>query len=297
MTEFVQPLQRGDLIYITSPAKAIDQEAVLFAKAFFENAGFSVEISAHCLGQHHYFSGTDEERAADFQYGLDSPEIKAIVCARGGYGCVRIVDRLQWASMLRHPKWIVGFSDVTVFHHRMHQFNLPSIHGTMPLNFQENTSLALDTLLAALTGNPYTIRCATQAHNKIGSATGKLIGGNLSIIYSLLGTNDGLDFSDSILFIEDLSEQLYSIDRMFFSLEKAGAFDKIKGLIVGGMTHLKDTEVPFGKKIEELVLSHFQFRKIPIAFGFSAGHIENNQALILGKTYTLLVEEKETRLH
>lgn len=294
MNTSIPAIQQGDLIYITAPAKAIEKEAVLFAKAFFEEAGFRVEISKHCLGQHYYFSGTDEERSLDFQYGLDNPEIKAIICARGGYGCVRIVDHLQWAGMLRQPKWIVGFSDVTVFHHRMQRFNLPSIHGTMPLNFQENTDLALKTLLNALEEKPYTISCNATRHNKIGKATGKLIGGNLSIIYSLLGTDDQLDFSDAILFIEDLAEQLYSIDRMFFALEKAGALDKIKGLIVGGMTQLKDTEIPFGKTVEELILSHFQLRKIPIAFDFPAGHIQHNQALVFGKTCDLFIDLEQT---
>ena len=150
MKTAIPAIQKGDLIYITSPAKSIDNQSVIFAKEFFEKNGFRVLISKHCLGEHHYFSGTDSERTLDFQEGIDNPEVKAIVCARGGYGCVRIVDTIQWASMIREPKWIVGFSDVTVFHQRMQLFGLKSIHGTMPLNFSKNSEAALSTLLAAL---------------------------------------------------------------------------------------------------------------------------------------------------
>lgn len=289
-------LQPGDVVYITAPAKAIEQEHVLFAKDLLEKNGFNVKVSKHCLGQHNYFSGTDSERQADFQEGMDDPEVKAILCARGGYGCVRIVDQLNWAGMLRQPKWIIGFSDITVFHHRMQQFNLPSIHGSMVLNFKDNSPEALSTLFSALKGTLKEITTPASTHNKFGTCRGKLIGGNLSIVYSLLGTNDALDFTDSILFIEDLAEHLYHIDRMIFALEKAGALNKIKGLIVGGMTDLEDTTIPFGSSVEELLLRPFEFRKIPIAFDFPAGHISDNRALVLGANYELSVSENETVL-
>lgn len=289
-------LQPGDLIYITAPAKAIEQEHVFFAKDLLEKKGFKVKISAHCLGQFNYFSGTDEERTSDFQAGMDDPEVKAILCARGGYGCVRIVDKLNWAGMLRQPKWIIGFSDITVFHHRMQKFNLPSIHGSVVLNFKDNSQEALTTMVDALTGTLTEITATPHTNNQFGNAKGKLIGGNLSIVYSLLGTNDALDFTDSILFIEDLAEHLYHIDRMIFALEKAGALSKIKGLIVGGMTDLEDTTIPFGSSIEEIILRPFEYRKIPIAFDFPAGHINDNRALVLGANYQLDVSENGTVL-
>jgi muramoyltetrapeptide carboxypeptidase len=289
-------LQPGDLIYITAPAKAIEHEHVFFAKDLLEKKGFKVKISVHCLGQFNYFSGTDEERTADFQAGMDDPEVKAILCARGGYGCVRIVDQLNWAGMLRQPKWIIGFSDITVFHHRMQKFNLPSIHGSVVLNFKDNSQEALTTMVDALTGTLTEITATPHTNNQFGNATGKLIGGNLSIVYSLLGTNDALDFTDSILFIEDLAEHLYHIDRMIFALEKAGALSKIKGLIVGGMTDLEDTTIPFGSSIEEIILRPFEYRKIPIAFDFPAGHINDNRALVLGANYQLDVSENGTVL-
>jgi muramoyltetrapeptide carboxypeptidase len=290
-----QPLASGDLIYITAPAKAIEKEHVDFAVAFFENAGFRVLVSKNCLGQHHYFSGTDEERLEDLQYGIDHPEVKAIVCARGGYGCVRIVDRIQWASMLREPKWMVGFSDVTVFHQHLQRFNLPSIHGSMVLNFKDNSQVALNTLLMALKGESFSV-AATSNFNKSGSAEGTIVGGNLSIVYSLIGTNNQPDYSDKILFVEDLAEHLYHIDRMFYALNKSGILDKISGLVVGGMTELEDTATPFGMSVEEIILAHFQYRNIPIAFGFPAGHLNDNRALILGKKVRFNVEGTTSEL-
>ena len=289
-------LRSGDLVYITAPAKAIEEEHVLFAKELFEDAGFKVMIGQHCLGRHHYFSGTDEERQADLQFAIDHPEVKAIVCARGGYGCVRIVDRIQWAGMLREPKWMIGFSDVTVFHQRLQRFGISNIHGTMVLNYKTNSSDAINTMMAALKGEDTAISCEPNSYNKKGMASGKLVGGNLSIIYSLLGTDDQIDFTDCILFVEDLAEHLYHIDRMFFALNKAGVLDKIKGLIIGGMTDLEDTDIPFGKTVEEIILDHFTYRNIPIAFGFPAGHISDNRALILGDQCKLEVSAEKTLL-
>ena len=297
MKNTIPSLKKGDLIYITAPAKAIEKEYVLFAKAFFEKQGFRVLISEHCLGTFNYFSGTDAERLADLQYGIDNPEVKAIFCARGGYGCIRIVDQIQWASMLREPKWLIGYSDITIFHQRLQRFELPSIHGTMPFNFEKNSTEALETLLKAMSGDKYSISCAGDKFNKLGAVQGKLVGGNLSILYSLLGTDDQIDYSNTILFIEDLAEHLYHIDRMLFAFEKAGVFNKIKGLIIGGMTDLQDTDTPFGQSLEEIILHHFTYRKIPIAFNFPAGHIDDNRALRLGSDCLLKVNELETELN
>lgn len=292
----IPSLKPGDLIYITAPAKSIEKELIDHAQSLFEKKGYRVLLSEHCTGAYHYFSGTDEERLKDLQYGIDHPEVKAIVCARGGYGCVRIVDLIGWAGMIRNPKWLIGFSDVTVFHHRMQRFGLESIHGTMPLNFQKNSPETFETLFSALEGRDYSIHSAAHLANKAGSAQGKLVGGNLSILYSLLGTDDRIDYSDSILFIEDLAEQLYHIDRIFQSLRKAGILDQIRGLIVGGMTDMKDTAVPFGKTLEEIILDQFQFRNIPICFGFPAGHIDDNRALIFGRNVIFTVDQKGAEL-
>ncbi len=287
----MKPLQPGDLIAIVAPAKAIEETHIIFAKSLFETRGYRVQIGEHCLGSYHYFSGTDLERASDLQNALDNPEVKAIICARGGYGCVRILDHLQWAGFIREPKWLVGFSDVTVLHQHIGKLDLPSIHASMPLNFKENTPEAIDSLFDALEGKQLHYKNPAHPQNKHGEVTGKLVGGNLSILYSLLGTDDCIDYSDCILFIEDLAEQLYHIDRMFYAFAKAGILDKIIGLIVGGMTDLKDTAVPFGQDIYALILTHFNYRSIPIVFDFPAGHINDNRALIIGAEVKLTVAE------
>jgi muramoyltetrapeptide carboxypeptidase len=292
----IPKLSKGDKIAIVAPAKTIEKERVLYAKAFLEDKGFEVVIGEHCYGVHHYFSGTQQERLHDLQAALDDPEVKTILCARGGYGCVQLVDKIQWASMLRSPKWLIGFSDVTIFHSRLNILGIKSIHGTTPLNFAENTEASLETLLSALQEDQYSISCNHVAANKLGTVNGKLVGGNLSILYSLLGTNDQIDYTDTILFIEDLAEFLYVMDRIFYSFEKAGVFDKIKGLIIGGMTNIKDTTIPFGSTLEEIILSHFEYRKIPVAFGFPAGHISDNRALRFGEMVNLSVTEKQTQL-
>ncbi|MEZ4890857.1 MAG: LD-carboxypeptidase [Crocinitomicaceae bacterium] len=286
-------LQKGDLIEIVAPAKAIESKYVEFAKNFLEQEGFLVKISGNCLGRHNYFSGTDAQRLHDFQAALDNPEVKAILCARGGYGAVRIVDAIKWANQLIHPKWIVGFSDITVFHQQMQFLEQKSIHGTMPLNFEENTPESLQTLINALTGKPYKIEIDSCQKNQKGSANGELIGGNLSIIYSLIGTNCQPSYKNKILFIEEVGEQLYALDRMLFSLKKAGILDEISGLIIGGMTNMKDsTEVSIGMTIEDIVLQHFTYKKIPICFNFPSGHLDDNRALILGENVYLKIDSK-----
>lgn len=289
-------LSKGDLIYITAPAKATDAQSVHYTKSFLEKKGFKVLLSKHCLGSHRYFSGTDQERASDMQFGIDHPEVKAILCARGGYGCVRIVDQINWANMLREPRWLIGFSDITVFHHRLMKLGVQSIHGSMPLNFEKNSAEALDTLLNILMGGFPAIEGPNLAENLHGVATGTLIGGNLSIVFSLLGTDDSYSFDQSILFLEDLAEQLYHLDRMFFALKKTGALSKIKGLIIGGMTDLEDTDNPTGFTIEEIVVNHFTYSKIPICYQFPVGHFEDNRAVIVGAEVKLTVDASGSRL-
>ena len=296
MNTHIPALQKGDLIAIVAPAKAIEQEFVEFARTFLEEKGYRVCIGKYTLGRHNYFSGTDEERRSDFQEALDNPDVKAILCARGGYGAVRIVDTIQWAAQLRKPKWIIGFSDITIFHQRMQRFGIQSIHATMPLNFKENSSESLETLLQSIEGKPYSIEAPFSTFNQFGQAEGELVGGNLSILYSLLGTDDQINYTTKILFIEEVGEQFYAIDRMLYAFKKAGIFDQIKGLVVGGMTSIKDTDAPTGFTVEQCVLDHFKFSKIPVCFDFPAGHIDNNQALILGKEVDFTVSESGSKL-
>lgn len=292
----IDNLNKGDLIEILAPAKAIEKEHVDFAKNTLENLGFKVRISQHCLGQYNYFSGTISQRLSDFQKAIDDDEVKAILCARGGYGCVQLVDKIQWANMLRYPKWIIGFSDVTVFHQKLSAMGLKSVHATMPLNFAQNSKESISTLINAIKGDKYSITSEQNSFNRIGEAQGTLRGGNLSILFSLLGTDDHIEFEESILFVEDLAEQIYHLDRMFYAFAKAGILNRIKGLVIGGMTDMKDTAVPFGMSYEEVILSHFEYRKIPICFNFPAGHINDNRALIIGSEVVLNVDQKGAKL-
>ncbi|GAB5417180.1 MAG: LD-carboxypeptidase [Crocinitomicaceae bacterium] len=290
MMHVPKPLSKGDHIRILAPAKRIDATDVQLAKKVLEEAQYRVSISEHCLGQQGYFSGTLDQRLSDLQQALNDPSIGAVLCARGGYGCVQLVDRLDWTTFQKHPKWIIGFSDVTVLHGRIQNLGIASIHGTMPLNFKDHTKESRETLINAISGATYSISAPKSTFNQAGKVKGKLIGGNLAILASLLGTNDQLDYSDAILFVEEVGEPLYSIDRMFYSLQKAGVLNKIKGLIVGGMTSMKDSEIPYGKPLEEIILTHTQPLGIPVAFGFPAGHIDDNRALVFGAEAILKVD-------
>jgi muramoyltetrapeptide carboxypeptidase len=297
MTLIAPPaLQIGDIVYLCAPAKAIEENYVLAAEKWLQSIGLRAIRSKHLTSRHHYFSGTELERLADLQEGLDHPEAKAIWCARGGYGCIQIADGLQWAQFIRAPKWVVGFSDICVLHHQIQAIGFQSIHATMALNIDKNSALAKQRLYELLFGQKKSFELATNNANKIGRASGILIGGNLSILFSMLATPERYNFSESILFIEDLAEHLYHIDRMLHALRKSGALDQMKGLVIGGMTDLEDTDVPFGKSIEALILDHFKYRKIPICFDFPAGHIDDNQALLFGTSVELTVNENKSTL-
>jgi muramoyltetrapeptide carboxypeptidase len=281
-------------IRIVSPAKQIEEKQVVFAKDFLEKHGFIVEISAHALGQYHYFSGTINERLSDFQEALDDPSVDFILCARGGYGCVQFIDLLDFTEFLKSPKLIIGYSDVTVFHSHLHRhFSVPSLHATAPLNFSENTKEALDSLLNVLNNQPNEYRFQPPDLNVNGEISAPVVGGNLSILYSLLGTNSDFNYKGKILFIEEVGEAVYAIDRMFYALKKANKLKGLMGVIVGGLTNMKDSEVPFGKSAEEVIWSHIQPLGIPCCFSFPAGHIDDNRALILGANAQLSVTAQE----
>ena len=294
----IQPpfLQPGDTIYITAPAKAIEESVVLEAKKTLETWGLNVRVAPHCLGRAAYFSGTDAERLADFQHGLDDPSIKAILCARGGYGCVRIVEELDWTAFQQNPKWIVGFSDVTVFHQKINQLGVESIHAIMPLGFTEGSMEAKETLHKALFGETIIMEASPVKENCMGTAKGSLIGGNMTIINSLIGTELSYTFKNKILFIEDIGEHIYKVDRMLHAFKLAGIFNQISGLILGGFTEMEDTDVPFGKTIEELILEQVVDLGIPVAFNVPIGHIPDNQAVVVGRTVTLTVTQTKSTL-
>ena len=296
MMKIPQYLKKGDTVAIVAPAKAIEKEVISYAKTYLEEAGFKVKIGKNCLGTHNYFSGTDAARIDDFQIAINDEEVKAIICARGGYGCVRIVDRINWVSFLDQPKWIVGFSDVTVFHQRLTNLGVASLHATMPLNYKDNSKEARNSMINALTGKKLSYSWKSSESCKTGMAEGEIVGGNLAVLCGLIGTTDMPDYCDKILFLEEVGEHLYALDRMFYQLEKSGILDQIRGLVLGGFTNLKDTEVSFGKTLEEIVLAHFQYRNIPIAFDFPSGHIDDNRALKFGKNTLFTVNEEDCSL-
>jgi muramoyltetrapeptide carboxypeptidase len=292
MLQNIPFLKKGDLIRIIAPAKAIEAEFVAFAQEFLEKNGFRVLVGKHTLGRWNYLSGTDAQRMSDMQEALDDPECKAILCARGGYGSVRILEKLNWAGFLREPKWLVGFSDITFFHNHIQACDLPSIHATMPLNFKENTAESLNSLVDALSGKPRIYEYpATNGYFKPGQAVGTVVGGNLAVLHALMGTPKQPEFRDAILFIEDIGEYLYAIDRMLYTLELAGVFDKISGLIVGGMTNISDSNPPLGFTLEEIIKEKMWYRSFPVCMNFPAGHIDDNRALVFGKKAMLEVGE------
>jgi len=289
-------LQSGDLVYLCAPAKAIEENYVIAAEQWLSQIGLRSIRSKNLTGRHHYFSGKELERLADLQEGIDHPEAKAIWCMRGGYGSIQLLDGLQWAQFIRDPKWLIGFSDICVVHHKIQSLGFQSIHGTMALNIEKNSEQAKQSLRDLLFGERIGFEIESHPLNQIGSCTGQLIGGNLSIVYSMLASPDAYDFREAILFIEDLAEHLYHIDRMLHALRRAGALEQISGLVIGGMTDLEDTDVPFGKSLEELIFAHFPYRKIPICFDFPAGHIADNQALVLGAMAHLEVNAAQVLL-
>lgn len=289
-------LQPNDKIAIISTARSIDVEKLNYAISVFNSWGLEVLESPNLRAVHHQFCGTDEQRTEDLQWALDNNEVKTIICFRGGYGTVRILDNIDYSNCIQNPKWIVGYSDVTALHNKINQLGIQSLHATMPVNFKENSEAALETLKNALFGNKYSINGDYNTNNKLGIAKGELVGGNLSILYSLSGTKFDIDTTDKILFIEDLDEYLYHIDRIMWNLKLSGKLENLTGLIVGGMTDMHDNDTPFGSNAIEIILEAVKDYNFPVCFDFPAGHIDDNRTLILGKEYTLDVNKNETRL-
>jgi muramoyltetrapeptide carboxypeptidase len=289
-------LKAKDLIYICSPAKAIDEQSIIFSKDHLESAGFTVELSEHVLGTDNYFSGTLEERLHDLQKGLDHTQAKAILCARGGYGCIQLIEKLDWTEFKKNPKWLIGFSDITVLHLVLSKMGIPSLHASMPLNFAKNTTLSLSTLKSAITGNSFEITAPVHSSNRLGNTKNRIVGGNLAIVHAMLSYSGSDFFKDKILFIEDVGEHLYQIDRMFYGLKYLGVLKNISGLIIGAFTSISDTDSPFGKTLEELILDHVKDSGVPVGFGFPCGHQDDNQAIIMGGLCEFSVTQNGSRL-
>lgn len=286
-------LTAGDTIGIVAPARKVSEKELSAAVKVFRSWGLQIALGKNLFGSSDQFSGTDTGRAADLQYMFDHPEIRAIICARGGYGTVRVVDMLDFSQFKKNPKWIAGFSDITVLHaHINERIGVETIHSMMPLNITGGKkmlprALALETSRKALFGERISYHVLAHPLNRNGSASGIIVGGNLSVLYSLSGSVSDINAKEKILFIEDLDEYLYHIDRMMVNLDRAGKLSEINALIVGGMTEMRDNKIPFGKTAEEIISDIVKKYSFPVCFGFPAGHIDDNRALILGRTVSL----------
>ena len=296
-------LKAGDTIVILAPAGILKNRLPPIQKAskLAESWGLKVVLGAHIFNQNHHFSGTDEQRTLDFQKALDNPNIKAIWAARGGYGSVRVLDKLSYAAFVKHPKWIIGYSDITAFHSHIHNLGVETIHGLMASSLEENPAnirKTISSLKSALFGGQlaYTIPSSKYNRNTILKTDkvieGQLIGGNLSILMSMLGSVSQLNTAHKILFIEEIGEYKYSIDRMLQSLKRAGYFKNVKAILVGDMSNIKKNTTSWGSSIEELILSAVP-EEIPVLFDFPSGHEADNRALIFGRDLQLTINDTE----
>ena len=289
-------LQKGDTVAIVSTARKVSKKELIPALAILKNWGLNVVLGNSIEAEEHQFAGNDKLRASDFQEMLDNPKIKAIWCARGGYGSVRMIDLLDFSNFKNNLKWIIGYSDVTVLHSHLHQLGFETLHAQMPVSIETKTAACVQSLKSSLFGNNTNITIPSEVPNVTGNAKGVLVGGNLSILYSLCGSSSSISTKGKILFIEDLDEYLYHIDRMLQNLKRNGMLDQLEGLIIGGMTKMHDNDIPFGQSTEEIILSICNDYNYPIVFNFPAGHIDDNRALILGRKAELIISKTETIL-
>jgi muramoyltetrapeptide carboxypeptidase len=293
------PIKPGDKIRIVSPAGKVAEKNVLPAVEWLTQQGFKVELGKYVFASHFQFAGTDNERLEDLQTALDDPETAAIICSRGGYGTVRILDKLDFSKFGKHPKWMVGFSDITILHAAINRLGVATIHGAMPRFFFDDNNLPnenLETVMQLLTAEKAEYKVKPQPENRTGSCSAELVGGNLSIVTSLLGTKYEIDTRGKILFLEDIDEFLYHTDRMMHQLKLSGKLDKLAGLIVGDFTDVKDNESPFGKTVHEIITEAVAEYNYPVCFGFPAGHDKRNLALAFGKTCKMNIAEKEVTI-
>lgn len=289
-------LKKGDTVGILATARKIDLATLEPGIKLLESWGLKVVIGKTIGKEQNQLAGADWQRATDFQEMLDNPNIKAIWAAKGGYGTVRIVDRINFTDFKKKPKWVIGFSDITVLHSHINNMDIGTLHAIMVVSAKTATPEAIESFRKALFGEKLEYHIPTHSFNKKGKAQGELVGGNLSVLYSIQGSKSAVDMKGKILFLEDLDEYLYHIDRMMMNLKRNGSLDGLKGIIIGGMTSMNDNDIPWGKDALEIIEDVLKDLKIPIAYNFPAGHIKDNRALIFGKNVTLEVNDKETVL-
>lgn len=288
-------LKKGDTIAILAPAGILKgrAETIQKAKELAQSWGLNVVLGENLFNQNNHFAGTDDERAEDFQKALDNPNIKAIWAARGGYGSVRLLDRLDFTKFMGNPKWIIGYSDITAFHNHIHNLGFETLHAMMATSLEEKPEEITKTISSykkALFGEQLSYSIPSSNYNRLGEVSGQLIGGNLAIVTSMLGSKSQLDTKDKILFLEEIGEYKYSIDRMLQSLKRANYFSTIKAVIIGDISLIKKNTTKWGSSVEQLILDALP-KDIPILFDFPAGHEPDNRAMIFGRKIKMTVNK------
>ena len=284
-------LKQGSKVAIVAPARCVTPDEMAYGIQWLKDQWFVPVFDERLFAVHHIFAGTDDFRAAVFQEYIDNEEIEAIWLARGGYGNIRIIDQLDFTQFLRHPKWIAGFSDSTVIHGKLSSLGIPSLHSPMPFYFANKTPEAKQSLFNALIGKPLQYEIPSNPLNRLGVMEGKIVGGNLSVLYGMMGSDTFPETDGKILFIEEVDEYIYHIDRMMRGLKRAGKLANLKGLIVGGLTQIHDNAHPFGQSAEEVIAEVVSEYDYPLCFNFPAGHFGDNRALFLGTETQLLVNQ------
>ena len=292
-------LKTGDTVAIVAPSGILKNrtDEVQQAQALLKRWGLHSVVGKHVFSEADHFAGTDDERCEDLQEALDNPKISAIWCARGGYGTVRILDKLDYSKFKQNPKWLIGYSDITALHNQIHNEGVESLHAIMCVSLPKDESeieASISTLKNTLFGNPLSYTLKGSSYNKTGTTSGQLVGGNLTMLHTMLGSKTSIDTFGKILFIEEIGEYKYHIDRMLQSLKRAGYFDNCKGVIVGDMTKLRTNTTLWGTSVEQLILDALADYDFPIAFNMPAGHEKDNRALILGRTVQLTVDYKQS---
>jgi muramoyltetrapeptide carboxypeptidase len=293
-------LVKGDTIGIICPAGFMPMEKAETCIAVLKKWGYKVKTGFTLGNQYHYFSGTDEQRLNDLQQMLDDDTIQAVLCGRGGYGVGRIIDDLNFKKFRRKPKWIIGYSDITVLHsHIFRRYKIASLHAPMAAAFNEGEfeNQYILSLRKVLSGKKVKYTCEVHPFNQQGTARGELVGGNLSLLTHLIGTRSDINTTGKILFIEEIGEYIYNVDRMLYQLKRNGKFAKLAGLIIGSFTEAKDTTIPFGKEVYDVIFDVVKDYQFPICFGFPVGHTKENFPLKVGVEHTLRIGKKQVLLH
>lgn len=289
-------LKKGDTVGILATARKVDLAPLQNAVRLLENWGLHVVMGKTIGLSNNQLAGADWQRATDLQQMLDDPKIKLIWCGKGGYGTVRVIDRINFTKFKAKPKWVAGFSDATVLHSHINALNIATIHSLVGISAGSASPEAIESLRKAIFGESLTYTVPAHAFNKTGMVKGELTGGNLSVLYSIMGSVSETDYKGKIIFIEDLDEYLYHIDRMMMNLKRNGYFENVKGIIIGGMTKMRDNDIPWGHNALEIIQDITKEYNIPICFNFPAGHIKDNRTLIMGKTITLDVKATGTKI-